>query len=52
MRTNGWTYTQAREYLHTPATVMRYRNLLALVASRTTVETAPDPDVTPDGWGG
>ena len=51
MRTNDWTYTQAREYLHTPSTVMRYRNLLALVASKTTVDVAPD-DVKPDGWGG
>lgn len=30
----GWSYTQAMEYLHTPAPVMRWRQLVRLAEAQ------------------
>lgn len=54
MRTRDWTYTQAREYLATPATVMRYVGLIAQVSESMAPAESPSATPEPDpatGWG-
>ena len=46
MEQRGWTYTQASEYLRTPAPVMRFAQLIrSMVAERDANTSTADPGV-------